>query len=221
MVQIDRLIIAAAAAGMLASAILPASISGEVIDRIAATVGHQVIAESQIGEEIRVTALLSQKPPDWSDSNRTQTLNRLIDQALIQHEIEATRFPEPPEEGLKLLDQLKTGNKDFETSIASYHLTDAIVARHLAWQVTFLRFVEYRFKPSIDVSDADLRDFYATQSEQWKKEGKPVPTFEDVRPDLERLLTSKYVDQALDRWLGDQRTETAIVIKDARKAAKQ
>jgi peptidyl-prolyl cis-trans isomerase SurA len=190
----------------------------EVIDRIAVTVGKQIIAESQVTEEIRVTAFLDGKAPDWSKDNRAKTVNRLVDQTLIRREIDATRFPEaPPEEGAKLLEQLKAGMKDFSTSLAALHLSEAVVQRHLQWQVTFLRFVEFRFKPGVEVSDADLKDFYATQVKEWKQQGKPVPEFDEVRGDLERLLTSKYVDQALDRWLGDQRTQTAIVFKGDKK----
>jgi len=191
-----------------------AAAAAEVIDRIAATVGKQVIAESQVYEEIRVTAFLAGAQPDWSDSSRLQTVNRLVDQTLIRREIDATRFPEaPPEEAAKLLEQLKTATKDFEASLASNRLTDAIIQKHLQWQVTLLRFVEYRFKPGVEVTDTELNDFYASQVKQWKAEGKAVPTLDEVRPDLERLLTAKYVDQALDLWLGDQRTETAIVVK--------
>lgn len=191
-----------------------AVVRAEVIDRIAAAVGKQVITQSQVTEEIRVTAFLDGKPADWSDENRTRTVNRLVDQTLIRREIDATRFAQaPPQEGLKLLEQLKAAMKDFEASISANRLSEAVVATHLQWQVTFLRFVDYRFKPSVEVTEPDLKDFYATQSAEWKKQGKPVPAFGDVRADLERLLTSKYVDQALDRWLGDQRTQTSIVFK--------
>ena len=193
---------------------LPPLRATEILDRIAASVGKQVIADSQIVEEIRVTAFLDGKPADWTDANRTRTLNRLIDQTLIRREIDATRFQEAPAaEGVQLLAQLKAAMKDFDTSLAANRLSESVVATHLQWQVTFLRFVDYRFKPSVEVTETDLKDFYATQSDAWKKENKPVPPLDDVRADLERLLTSKYVDQALDRWLGDQRTQTSIVFK--------
>ena len=210
---------------LLATAILLAPSQwarAEVIDRIVATVGKQVITNSQVIEEIRVTAFLDGKPEDWSDENRTRTVNRLVDQTLIRREIDATRFQEAPlEEGTKLLDQLKSAMKDFAPSLAASHLTEAIVAKHLQWQVTLLRFVDYRFKPSVEVTESDLKDFYSTQVKEWQAAKKPVPEFDDVRVDLERLLASKYVDQALDRWLGDQRTQTTIVFKTSKAAVTQ
>jgi hypothetical protein len=227
---IERLIhrLAAAAmlfAGLAAGAMLLAPFHparAEVIDRIAATVGRQVITDSQVLEEIRVTAFLDGKPADWSAENRTRTVNRLVDQTLIRHEIDATRFVEAPlEEGTKLLDQLKSAMKDFDSSLSANHVSEAIVAKHLQWQVTLLRFVDYRFKPSVEVTEADLKDFFAAQVKEWQSRKKTIPEFDDVRDDLERLLTSKYVDQALDRWLGDQRTQTSIVFKTPKGAAQQ
>ena len=219
MARFDRLLLTLAAGMMVLAP--GAAVRAEIIDRIAAAVGKQVITESQVTEEIRVTAFLDGKPADWTEANRTRALNRLIDQTLIRHEIDATRFQEAPaEEGTKLLEQLKAAMKDFKTALAESHLSEALVAKHLQWQVTFLRFVDYRFKPSVEVTEADLKEFYDKQVEEWKKESKPVPSLEDARADLERFLTSRFVDQALDRWLGDQRTQTSVVFK-ARKVAKQ
>lgn len=190
------------------------SVHAEIIDRIAATVGKQVITDSQVTEEIRVTAFLDGKPADWTAENRTKTVNRLVDQTLVRREIDATRFQEAPlEEGTKLLTQLKSAMKDFDQELVANHLSEPVVARHLQWQVTLLRFVDYRFKPSVEVTEADLKDFYETQVKEWTSQQKQVPEFDDVRPDLERLLASKYADQALDRWLGDQRTQTTIIFK--------
>lgn len=190
---------------------------GEVIDRISVTVGKQVITESQVSEEIRCTAFLNGKPPDWSADNRAKTLNRLVDQTLIRREIETTRFPvASPDETAKMLAELKPTIRDFGKSLAAAELTEAIVAKHLEWQLTFLRFVEYRFKPSLEITETELTDFYQSQSKEWKAEGKPVPPFEEVRTTLEKALYDKLVDQAIDQWLGDQRIQIPIVYKHAK-----
>src|SRR5438105_2863832 len=109
--------------------VLMVEVRAEIIDRVAAAVGKQVITDSQVTEEIRVTAFLDGQPADFTEANRTRALNRLVDQVLIRREIEATRFQEaPPEEGEKLLSQLKSAMKDFDSSLAANHLTEALVA---------------------------------------------------------------------------------------------
>ena len=52
-----------------------------IIDRIAITVANQVITESQIDDEIRVTAFLNREPLDLSAAAKKQAAGRLIEQA--------------------------------------------------------------------------------------------------------------------------------------------
>ena len=67
----------------------------DIIDRIAITVGNQVITESQIDEELRITAFLNRDKLDVSDDARKQAANRLIDQALVKREMELSHYPFP------------------------------------------------------------------------------------------------------------------------------
>ena len=80
----------------------------EIVDRIAATVGSEVIAESQVEEQIRISAFINGTEPDFSVENKRKVLDNLIEQVLIRREIEFTRFPAPkPEEVQPLLKQVK------------------------------------------------------------------------------------------------------------------
>lgn len=201
--------------GLLAAALC--LVHAETIDRIAVSVGKQVITETQIALEMRVAAFLDGVPFDSSPANRTKTTGRLIDQTLIRREMEFTRFKEAsPDEGLKLLPQVKSrfqSEAQYVEALREAGVAEQDVVAHLNWQITLLRFIQYRFQPGIQVSDTDLRDFYDEQAEKWRSEGKPVLEFESVRKELEPALVSRYVDQALDRWLGEQRTQTQIVFK--------
>jgi hypothetical protein len=60
-----------------------------------------------------------------------------------------------------------------------------------------------------------VRAYYRQQLDKWKQEGvEPVPNLEDVRPSIERTLTDQRIDQAVDRWLADTRTQVAIRFHD-------
>ena len=41
-----------------------------------------------------------------------------------------------------------------------------------------------------------------------------MPDFDATRAQMERLLIDQRVAQALDRWLGDQRTDTDILYRE-------
>lgn len=188
----------------------------EIIDRIAIVVGRQVITVSQIETEVKVTAFLSGLPsPALTPELKRQAANRLIDQTLIRREIELTRFPSPkPEEAKPLLEQARRIHGDqFDAALRDAKLAEDDLNQHLLWQLALLRFVQYRFQPGISVSDQELRDLFNQESAKLKAQGRPTPPFEDVRKELETLLTERAVDQALERWLAEQRAQSSVTIK--------
>ena len=180
----------------------------EIIDRIAVSVGRQVITESQILEEIRVTAFLNQQPVVVNPEEKRKAAERLLEQTLMRRDMEFTHYPQPPvsEADVPLRNVLARGDDP-----SKYGITEDELRQHLWWQVTMLGFIDYRFRPAIEVSDAEIRDYYTKKRADWAKQGiASIPTLEDSRADIEKILTADRVDQAVDRWLGDARTRLNI-----------
>jgi hypothetical protein len=187
----------------------------EIVDRIAATVGTRVIAESEVMEEARLTAFIEGSQIDLSPDGRRKVLDRMIDQTLMRREIEFVRFQPPPDQDLApLLDQVKSkfGNEQaYRDGLVKYGITEQDVLAHLKWQVTMLRFIEYRFQPSVEVTTSLIRQEYRQQTRGWKeKNGTEPPSMESIRDELERIVRQRLVDSAMDRWLGEVRTQMQI-----------
>jgi hypothetical protein len=199
----------------MALAAAPALRSG-IVDRIAASVGYEVITESQVMEEIRVTAFLEGGVPDFGPDNKRKALDRLIDQALVRREVEFTRFPQP---GLgevePLLKQVKEKDPSFLDALAKDGVTEQDVMAHLKWQLTMLRFIEYRFQPSVQVTETEIRQEYRRQAAAWReKTGAAPPDVDAMRPELEKIVRQRLTDSALDRWLGEVRTQNQILYRE-------
>ena len=64
-----------------------------ILDRIAVTVGKQVITESDVIRDVRVAAFLDQKPVDLSGAEKRKAADRLVDQYLILQEAAFSRDP--------------------------------------------------------------------------------------------------------------------------------
>jgi hypothetical protein len=194
-------------------------LSAEIIDRIAISVGNQVITESQIDEEIRLTAFLNQEPLYLDNVQRKKAGGRLIEQTLVRREVEFSRYPLPPlSDAAKALETLKARYKtqtEYQQALDAYGITEESLERRLSWQETLLRFIDYRFRPGIQIPDADVQAYYLQQLDRWRQEGiQPVPSLEDVRVSIEQTLTEQRIDQAMDRWLADTRTQVAIRFHD-------
>lgn len=189
--------------------------SAEIIDRIVITVGNQVITQSQVEEEIRVTAFLNRDKVDLSADARKQAAGRLIEQTLIRREMDFSHYPLPligdAGDSFLSLKAMYPSETAFQDALQSSGITSDELTRRLWWQLTLLRFIEYRFRPGIQVPPADVQAYYRQQVSEWKQKAtKPIPTLEESRDRIEEILTQKRIDQALDQWIEDTRSQVAI-----------
>src|ERR1700676_5334931 len=67
----------------------------EIIDRIAVSVGNDIITTDQIHDEICVTAFLNHTQPNLNADERRKAAERLIEQTLIKREMDFTHYPLP------------------------------------------------------------------------------------------------------------------------------
>jgi len=192
---------------------------GEIIDRIVITAGNQVITQSQLDEEIRVTAFLNRAKVDLSADAKKEAASRLIEQALIRREMELSRYPLPELSdaggSLKTLQAMYPSETEFQDALQSYGITENDLTRRLWWQLPLLRFIDYRFRPGIQIPPADVQAYYRQQVSEWERKGtNPIPTLEESRDQIEEILTQKRIDKALDQWIEDTRNMVAITYLD-------
>ncbi len=200
---------------LFAALVLPA----EIIDRIAISVGNQVITESQIEEELQVTAFLNREKLDLSALEKKQAAARLIEQTLVKREMEFSRYPLPAaadaDEPLKSVASRYTDPTLYQAALRQYGIDEDVLKRRLLWQLTLLRFVDYRFRSGIQLQDSDVQAYYQQQVVKWRQQGvQPIPTQEDARGQIEEILTQQRIDQSLETWLTETRTQVAIRYRD-------
>jgi len=192
-----------------------------VLDRIAVTVGKQVIAESDVLRDLRVSAFLDQKPLDFSADQKRKAADRLVDQMLILQEASVSRVAlADTEDAQKTLEQIRLATyvdeAEYRAALKKYGIAERDVVNHLLAGLRAMRFTDLRFRPEVQLSDDDLHDYYNRLETEWRKKGQAkIPTFEASREQVEKLLTDERTAQALDRWLGTQRLETQILYREA------
>jgi hypothetical protein len=189
----------------------------EVLDRIAVSVGKQVITERDVLREVRVTAFLDHRQVEMTGEQKRAAADRLVEQVLILEEAAMTRVTLPSDEDArKMLDGVKAQyGAGYEAALLRDQITEPEVLNHLAAGLRAMRFTDLRFRPEVQISDEDLHDFYNSLVVNWKRSGETkIPTFEASRDEVERLLTDQRTAQALDRWLGTRRTETEILYRE-------
>jgi peptidyl-prolyl cis-trans isomerase SurA len=208
---------------VLAFCLLPsAACGGTVLDRIAVVVGTQVITETQIDLGIRVTALMQDDPLDFSAAAKHKEAERQIEQKLILKELEFSRFPRPtmsdvlPRLRAIIQRRFHDSEDEFRAALKKYGLTEEDFEKHVLWQITFLRFIDFRFRPGIQVTEAEIEEHFKTQIlplAQKANPGKPV-TLEDYHDRIERVLRGRREDAELNTWLKETRARTRIEYRE-------
>lgn len=197
-----------------------AMLNAEIVDRIAITIGRQVITELQIDEEIRVTAFLNHEPISRDLSARRAAAAHLVSQLLVKHELELSHYPPPETEAVdNYLKQVRAdfaSDAEFNQALASYKLSEDVLRDHLALQVAMLQFVEVRFRPDVDISDVDIESKYNQQVTAWKAAhpGAIPPKLAEWRDSIRKALIETRTDEVLDNWLRESRKQFQVVYLD-------
>ena len=192
-----------------------ASSRAEIIDRVAVSVGSNAIAASDLEREIRITAFLNGATPDLSGKARRATADRLVEQKLIRRELELSRYPSPDPSAVDTeLDNFRKEHfqtdAEFRQALADAGISETEIRVELLWQLMLLRFIEVRFRPSVQVSEQEIEDYFEKNVKPAARSGQAI-TLEEYRDDIEDALAERRADQELDKWLKDTRQRTVIV----------
>lgn len=205
---------------LLLFAISLVALHAAVIDRIAITVGNQVITELQVDEELRVTAFLNRQPIVRDLQTRRAAADRLVAQLLVEREMTLSRYPLPSADEInKYAAQVRAqfgSDSEFQRALATYQMSEETLHDHLALQLMTLRFIEFRFRPETGVSESEIESYYQREIANWPSThpGTQPPSLDASKEAIRRALLEQRTDQILDTWLEESRKQVNIVYLD-------
>jgi len=188
----------------------------EIIDRIAVVVGNGVITESEILREIRLTAFLNGDPLDFSAACRRKTAERLVEQHLIGSEIRASAYPPADPEAIeRLFKQVRDRFPDparYTEELRRAGVSEGELKAHLVRQLTTLRFLEFRFRPGIQIGEEEAAKYFEQRLAPELEKTHPGAKFslDDYRSQVEEALIGERLDKASVAWLKEARDHTRI-----------
>ncbi len=186
-----------------------------IIDQIAVIVGNAIIKDSDIERSIRVTSFLNDEPPRLTAASRKEAANRLIDQIFIRREIRQGAYPvatlqEAEAEIERLKRQKYTTEAAYERALRVDGITDLDLRAQFQWQLTVLRFIDLRFRPAVFVTESDIEAYYRTHAAALRREHPGHSSLEDVKTEIQNILTGERVNQEFFSWLDEQRKDAKI-----------
>jgi hypothetical protein len=163
-----------------------------VVDRVAVVIDRTVITESEVIDDLRLTEFINEQPPDSGPAARRAAAERLVDQELIRREMALSAYSPPAaSEGDTLLRQFRQQHYPsaaaYSAALQNYGITEEQLRQRLLWQLTAIRFTDFRFHSSVADNSPNS----------------------NANASADRT-SSGSVDEQLDAWLKETRSESKI-----------
>lgn len=187
--------------------------STRVVDRIVARIEDDIILQSQVRELAAFQELV-----DGSAESNDKLLDELIEQWVVQTEAAASHFPQPTQsevdrEMTRLQQQLGDAQK-YDSRLRQLGLTDADVRDMLTRQIYVERYVDYKFRPSAQVSQADIDAYYKNELlPALAKRNEPAPSRASVDEQIREVLVQRGISDLTTKWLDDTKSRLKIEIE--------
>jgi hypothetical protein len=201
----------------LATLLLATTIPGrELLDRVAITIGLDVVTEQEIYEQLRIASFLDGKEVAFTQQNLRDTADRMVMQRLLLLDMRANGFPMPPEEELdatlRASMQGNWGSEDaFEEAAREAALDMMAIRQFLRSALATVRYIDFRFRPAVRISDESLMERYLLRFPEGARENAPpAPPFEEIRDALQNEMIEEMITANIDQWMEDARTQAGV-----------
>jgi hypothetical protein len=196
-----------------------AVLAGAVVDGIAATVNNFPILRSDVEEGLAFEALASGRPiGSWTESERREELDRLIDQQLLRLQMQAPDLAPPSREQLdQRIEEVRKlhpgaqSDEGWQRLMDEYGLTLPRVEELVVNQMLVFRLVDTRLRPGVQPDPRRIETYYReTLLPQLAAKGAKPPTLAEVTPQIKAILIEKEISEQLASWLQTLRLENNV-----------
>ena len=199
--------------GAILALLLLASAGGwtqEVADRIAARIENDIILMSEVRQLGRYQLFVDGKSePD------SQILERLIEQWIVRNEASVARFPQPSDaevdKSLTNLERSFSSPEEFEARKQQSGLSKEELRQIEKSQIYLSNYLDTRFRPSTQIEDKDIEEFYKTRVvTRAQSRGQTPPTLDEAREFIREALVQKAINKQSNEWLKESRTRVRV-----------
>ena len=187
--------------------------SPRVVDRIVARVEDDIILQSQV-RELAAFQMLVEGRAESDD----KLLEELIEQWIVETEATESHFPQPAQSEVdrelsRLKNQLGSPEK-YAARLRDLGLSPDEVRGLLSQQIYVERYVDYKFRPTVQVESADVDTYYKNELlPELQRNTQPVPDRASVDKQIREVLTQRGISSLTAKWLDDTKSRLKIEIE--------
>ena len=178
----------------------------QVVDRIVARVEDDIILLSEVRELGRYQHLV-----EGQATSEARLLDQLIDQWIVTSEAATAHYPHPSEAdldgALERLEKQLGGADAYRGRLREAGLPGAAVRRLVERQMYLTRYLDYKFRPAVQVDAAAIEKYYREELvPALAGKGQGAPPLEAVQDQIRELLTERGINEQAARWLEERRS---------------
>jgi len=200
-------------------ALLSMTASAEVVDRIVAVVNGHLVTWSDLDEQMRFEALENGRAlKDVGETERHQAFEHLVQYRILRDQMQGTLPAQAPEVDARIGDvravwQMEKDDAKWGVTLTRYGLSAAELREMVTNQIEILKFMEFRVRPLVRVSRAEVDDYYnLTLVPLVVAKGQAPEPVEAVTPKIRELLTEQKMNQEMEKWLTTLRTQSSVQV---------
>jgi parvulin-like peptidyl-prolyl isomerase len=192
--------------------------SGRVVDRIVARIEDDIILQSQVRELGAFQQLI-----EGDAESDDRLLSELIEQWVVQTEATGTHFPDPAQSEvdreLARLTAQFASPAAYSAKLDELGLSSTQVRELLTRQIYVERYLDYKFRPEVNVEPADIDAYYQKELlPELAKKNQPAPGRAEVQNQIRELLIQRGISNLTAKWLDE--TKSGLKIEIASSGAK-
>ena len=214
-----------AVAMALSMALALSAMAGQIVDRVVANVNGHVILQSDWEQEVAFEALANGRDPDsFTSAERNAALDRLIDQELLREQVRPSQ-PAPAEQVAARVAESQRVRKlhpdcatdeGWHAKLQRYGLTQSALEKRLGDQIQLMKLVEDRLRPSIQIDQHAVENYYNDQLlPEMKRAGSRATPLTEVFGRIKDLLAEQKMNELLSGWLASLRSGSHILTPES------
>lgn len=203
----------------LAGVCLPAlaapqtSAPGEVVDAIVARVEDDIITLSEMRELAAYQQLV-----DGRSQTDEELRSDLIEQWVVNNEATGARFPLPAQSEIDR-EIARVGSSfaspaAYQQRLADVGLTPEALRRIIALQIYLARYLDYKFRSSVQVTDLAIENYYHDHlAPELEKKGQQAPPVANVTDQIREVLIEQGVNERTAAWFDETKQRLKIELE--------
>ena len=185
----------------------------QIVDAIVVRIEDDIITLSELRELAAYQKLL-----DGRSQSNEEIRSELIEQWVVNNEAMTTGFPLPAQAEVdRELSRVETSFSSpavYQQRLEAVGLTAAAVRRIITRQIYLARYLDYKFRSSIQVDDAALADYYRDHLvPELQAKGQQAPPLTDVTEQIREVLIEQGVNERTAAWFDETKPRLKIELE--------